>query len=173
MAKQILRRLIEKGTIEHLEALLEVKTKIHSLQGRRTELAKELDEIDRELDQIYEKLPDLGFELVVQRRKDTSASEGDKKDGRKRTGLKAELVVEVMQEAGEPMSVEELAGALISKKDIPDTGKKLRSNLRVMLYQNRKGLFAKAGKGVFTLGETPEGGGGDEAPADPAGAEGN
>ena len=131
----------------------------------------ESERIRRELETIFDQLPELDFELVPARRAGKATPAGEPKPGRARSGLKAELVVEVIKEAGKPMGVDELAGALVANKGIPDTGKNLRSNLRVMLYQNRKGLFAKVDKGVFGLAQGSEEGGEEPAPADPASTE--
>ena len=168
MSKQVLRKLIEKGNVEHLEALLEIKTKIGSLQQRRAEVAKEMEEIDNELETAFDQIPELDFDLAPARKAGKVKTEGETKPERQRSGLKAELVVEVIKEASKPMGVDELAEALVANKGMPDTGKNLRSNLRVMLYQNRKGLFIKVDKGVFGLAQGPEGGGEETAPAEPA-----
>ena len=62
------------------------------------------------------------------------------------------MAVELMTEAGKPMSVNEIAEGLVEKKGVVESDG-LGNNIRTMLYGNRKGFFEKVEKGLFGLGE--------------------
>lgn len=76
-----------------------------------------------------------------------------KKAGRPRKAQTplADVIVQVMQKNKGPVSINDLADAIIKGKLFVSKSKNFKNNLRVVLYKNEKGLFKKVSKGKFEL----------------------
>jgi len=61
------------------------------------------------------------------------------------------LIVDVMKEKKKPLTVYDLASALINQKKYQTTSKEFDAQIRVMMSKNKKGLFKKLGEGKFEL----------------------
>ena len=62
------------------------------------------------------------------------------------------LVVEILKdEQGGVLTLQQIADKLLKEKGYKTRSKNVSNSLGVMLYQNRQGLFKKAGPGKFTL----------------------
>ena len=85
-----------------MEVITGIKQEISTVQQRRDQLTTELQEIDKKLETIYGRIPDVEITFKPPRQYRKKDTDPAAKTGRKRSGLKAELVVELMKEAGKP-----------------------------------------------------------------------
>ena len=150
MSKDFIKQLIEKSSIESLEVIAGIKKEIGTLHEKRGQLVSELSTIDQQLGAIYDRIPDVAIDIRPRGRAKKEGGPQKGKPGRKRSGLKADLVVELMREAGKPMGVKEIVEGLVANKGVT-SAENLDANVRTMLYSNRKGLFQKVDKGMFSL----------------------
>ena len=155
MPKQYLKEILQKVSLKDLHDFVEIKETIDKLEHRKAALERELREINDDLGKIFEKLPNLGIELPPKKRRGrrTRAEAMDRQEPPKRpkqTPL-AELVKTVIQENGEPMAVDEIVHVLLNERRYRTKSTNFISNLRVLLYHNKKGYFRRVSPGVFDL----------------------
>lgn len=155
MPKQYLKEILQKASLKDLHDFVEIKETIDKLEARKAAIERELIEINDALGKIFEKLPDLGIELPPKKRRGrrTRAEAMGVQEPPKRPKQPplAELVKTLLRENGEPMPVDEIVDVLLNEKRYRTKSTNFISNLRVLLYHNKKGYFRRVSPGVFDL----------------------
>ena len=151
MKRERLAALMGSVTVGELKGLIERKGKIDRLEKKRRALEKGLGDVNRqmaELEKALEKLAGRG-------RTARPAPGGRKARGgrskRVRQPSLASLVAEVLGEKKKPMRIADLCTAVLEGKQYKTRAKDFKSQLRILLYKNEKGLFKLTRPGTFTL----------------------
>ena len=63
----------------------------------------------------------------------------------------ASLIQQILKKANGPVSIQGISDDLLSMQGFETKSKNLPNQLRVLLYQNKQGLFKKAAPGKFVL----------------------
>lgn len=176
MKKQQLVSLVESVTMDDLKSLVALKGKMETLGKKKRELERGLAAVNRQMDALensIEKLAGKGTRLkaTVKRRKKSAVRKKAKQSRRpgkavaRRTRKRvpqrslSSLVVEVLKEKKKPMKVAEICTAVLEEKKYKTRAKNFKSQLRILLYKNEKGLFKKKSPGLFVLARNaPRGG---------------
>ena len=146
-------------TVGDLKGLIALKGKIEELEKKKKGLEKGLADVTRQMDAL-----EKAVERVVGKGKPIRVP-SKRKEGGGRRGKRirqpslASLVVEVLQEAKKPMRVADICTAVLEGKQYRTRARDFKSQLRIILYKNEKGLFKKTAPGKFALaGGGPKGG---------------
>ncbi len=124
--------------------MVEKKGKLDTLQAKRDRIANELNSINSQISTV---LSSVGKVQKIAKKKPAARPKIKKA---KQPAL-ATLITEILKEKKKPQSVKEIGEALLQEKKYKTTSKNFSNQLRVLLYQNKKGLFKKTGPGSFTL----------------------
>jgi hypothetical protein len=145
MKKEELVALLEAVTVEELKSAIPMKEKFERLEKRRKSLEKELASVVKQLES-------LGMPKAK-----TSPGRAKKKGvGKARRRRVAQpslssLIVEILKEKKKPLKINDICDALLEEKNYQTRAKDFKAQVRVMMYRNDKGLFAKPKPGLFKL----------------------
>ena len=141
MKKGELVALLESVTVEELKNAIPLKEKIERLEKKRKSLEKELASVVRQIES-------LGLSQV-----EKSPARGRRKRKGRRISQPSlsSLVVEILKEKKKPLNINQICDALLKEKNYQTRAKDFKAQVRVMMYRNDKGLFKKAGPGLFNL----------------------
>ena len=141
MKKGELVALLESVTVEELKNAIPLKEKIERLEKKRKSLEKELASVVRQIES-------LGLSQV-----EKSPARGRRKRKGRRISQPSlsSLVVEILKEKKKPLNINQICDALLKEKNYQTRAKDFKAQVRVMMYRNDKGLFKKAGPGLFSL----------------------
>ena len=141
MKKGELVALLESVTVEELKNAIPLKEKIERLEKKRKGLEKELASVVRQIES-------LGLSRV-----EKPPARGRRKGKGRRISQPSlsSLVVEILKEKKKPLNINQICDALLKEKNYQTRAKDFKAQVRVMMYRNDKGLFKKAGPGLFSL----------------------
>ena len=151
MKKAGLAALMRHVTVGELKGLIARKGKIEELEKKRRTLEKNLADVNKQMDAL-----ERAVEKVVEKGKlGRVPPKGKKARARRRKRIRqpslSSLVAEVLEEKKKPMRIADICTAVVEGKNYRTRAKDFKSQLRILLYKNEKGLFKKAGPGTFTL----------------------
>ena len=144
MKRKNLVALMESVTVDELKTMLSIKGKLEELEKKRRGLERSLGLVVRDISALQDSLSKMGgrrLRMHATRR------------ARKKV-VQAPLsafVVEVLKERKKPLRIQEISDAVLNEKHYRTYAKNFKGQLRILLYKNEKGLFRKAGPGLFTL----------------------
>jgi len=148
MARTDLSALFESASVQELKSLIVARENYDRLLKKKIALEKDLAIINREINNL---LVPLGKSTR------TRAPAAGKSTPRKRIAQPSiqSLIIDTLREKHRPLSVNEIADALLQEKKYRTKSGNFKNQLRVLLYRNQKGLFRKTDAGTFTLAEAP------------------
>lgn len=151
MKKAGLAALMGHVTIGELKGLIALKGKIEELEKKKRTLEKNLADVNKQMGAL-----ERAVEKVVGKGKPGRVPpKGKKAKARRRKRIRqpslSSLVAEVLEEKKKPMRIADICTAVLKGKNYRTRAKDFKSQLRILLYKNEKGLFKKAGPGTFTL----------------------
>ena len=151
MKKKDLATLLESVSVEDLKTLVTKKEKLTPLERKRKELEKQLAIVNQEIQSIEHSLGKIGARGPGRPRGTTKKKRIRKARKRTRQHSLSSLIVEILKEKKKPLGVNELCDALLTEKGYKSRAKNFKSQVRILLYKNDKGLFKKTGPGKFAL----------------------
>jgi hypothetical protein len=146
-----LAALMGSVTVGELKGLIALKGKIEGFDKRKRALEKDLADVNRQMDAL-----EKAVEKVAGKGKPARMpSERKRVAGRRRKRIRqpslSSLVLEVLEERKKPMRIADICAAVLGGKKYRTRAKDFKSQLRILLYKNEKGLFKKAGPGTFAV----------------------
>jgi hypothetical protein len=145
MKKQDLITLLDSISVEDLKNAIPMKQKLEGLEKRKRSLEKELASVVRQMESLGMPMA-LGAPV---RARSTGARRGKRR--RIAQPSLASLIVEILKEKKKPLKINDICDALLLEKNYKTQAKDFKAQIRVMIYRNDKGLFKKAGPGLFKL----------------------
>jgi hypothetical protein len=145
MKKQNLVALLKSVSVDDLKNAIPVKEKMEKLERRKRSLEKDLASVVKQMES-------LGMPKGVR-----PPARADRKVARKAKRRRiaqpslSSLIVEILKEKKKPLKINAICDALLKEKNYKTRAKDFKAQIRVMMYRNDKGLFKKAGPGLFTL----------------------
>lgn len=145
MKKQELVALLKSVSVEDLKNAIPMKEKIERLEKRRKSLEKELASVTQQMESLG--MPEAAKPPARAKRKRA------RKAKRRRIAQPSlsSLVVEILKEKKKPLKINDICDALLKEKNYKTRAKDFKAQIRVMMYRNDRGLFKKAGPGLFNL----------------------
>ncbi len=144
MKKGELVALLESVTVEELKNAIPLKEKFERLEKKRKTLERELASVVRQIES-------LGLSGAERPAAGGGTQKTRKKGRRISQPSLVSLLVEILRERKKPLKINEICDALLKEKNYRTRAKDFKAQVRVMMYRNDKGLFKKAGPGLFTL----------------------
>ena len=145
MKKQELITLLRSVTAQDLRKAVVLKEKMDKLEAKR-------EALQRELGGVMDALAAIRGQ--VEQRAGGAAAGRPRAATRTRRGARpslSALIVEILQEKKRGLKINEICDALLEEKHYKTRAKNFKGQIRVLLYRNEKGLFKKAGPGLFEL----------------------
>jgi len=145
MKKQDLVALLKSVSVDELKRAIPAKEKLEKLEKRKKSLEKELASVDKQI------------ETLAVREVASPQARARKKVARKAKRRRvaqpslSSLVAEILKEKRKPLRINDICDALLKEKKYKTRAKNFKAQIRVMMYRNEKGLFKKAGPGLFKL----------------------
>jgi len=154
-----LLKLVKSTTLSDLQSMIAARGKLDKLLEKKSALKGNISAIDQEITSIEQSLtrPTSKTKAPSSSRKKSPATK--KKKTRTRRAKRGSqpsmqsLIAEILREKNRPLSVNEIADALLNEKSYKTTSKDIKHQLRVMLSLNKKGLFKKLGSGMYGSAE--------------------
>jgi len=146
MEQQDLVALLQSVSMDELKKVIPAKERMEKLEKRKMDLEKELASVDK---QIASLLLPSGMTPIA--RAKTKKSPRRAKRRRIAQPSLSSLVVEILQERKKALGINDICYALLKEKNYRTRAKNFKAQIRVMMYRNEKGLFKKAGPGLFKL----------------------
>lgn len=149
MKRTGLAALMETVTARTLRELVTLKGKMEELETKRKAVERSLSDVDGQLTALEREAEKL------------LGGSGGVRGGPRGTGRRiaqpplAGIVAEVLREKGMPLKVTEICQAVLEEKHYRTQAKDFKSQVRILLYKNEKGLFTKTGRGLFSAVGTP------------------
>jgi len=162
-----MKELLELS-VEKLEKLLPVKKAIEEKNKLKARLISQVEALDHEIDKLVSQVSAVftskeaaapkaakparrkarkkaGGRKKARAKKKVAAKKGARSSKKKATQQPSisALVQEVLAEAKGPVSVKEIGETLLNEKGYKTKSKNFSNQLRVLLYQNKKGTFKK------------------------------
>lgn len=151
MKRERIAALMGSVTVGELKGLIARKGKIDQLAKKRRALEKGLADVNRQMAELEKALERLAGRGKPAR----PATVGWKTKAGRRKRIRqpslTSLVAEVLRETKKPMRVGDLCTAVLEGKKYKTRAKDFKSQLRILLYKNEKGLFKLTRPGTFTL----------------------
>lgn len=149
--RERLAALTGSVTVGELKGLIERKGRIDQLQKKRRVLEKGLADVNRQMAELQRGLEKLAGRGRPARPPPVGRRARGGRRKRVRQPSLASLVAEVLGEKKKPMRIAELCTAVLEEKKYKTRAKDFKSQLRILLYKNEKGLFKLTRPGTFTL----------------------
>ena len=151
MKKKELATLLESVSVEDLKSLVSQKEKFTPLEKKRKELEKQLASVNREIRSLQDSLGKIAGRGPGRPKGTTKKKMVRKTRKRIRQPSLSSLIVEILKEKKRSLGVNELCDVLLTQKGYKTRAKNFKSQVRILLYKNEKGLFRKTGPGKFAL----------------------
>lgn len=151
MKKTNLTRLIESVSLKELQRMIAQRGKLDQLEKKRAELEKSLTAINRQIESVE---GSIGKKAGGRPGRPKGATKKKKvKRGRRRIAQPSlsSVILELLQEKKKPMKVNEICDGVLTEKGYKTKAKNFKSQVRILLYKNEKGLFKKLKPGLFGL----------------------
>ncbi len=153
MAKKELLALLQSASVKDLKELLVLKKELDALEKKEKALLKQFTSVSKDIGSIQ-----TAFGKPSRRKKPAARVKKTTRKGTRKSAKKkavqpplSSLIVEILKEKKKPLGVNDICDALLKEKKYKTKAKNFKSNVRILLYKNEKGLFKKAGPGRFRL----------------------
>jgi hypothetical protein len=153
MMKKELLALLESASVKDLKELLALKKELNALEQKEKELVKQFSSVSRDIGSIQSAFgKPSGRSPGFSAKKKTGKATGRraKRKGAAQPSLPL-LIAEVLREKNKSLGVNDICDALLQEKKYKTKAKNFKSNVRILLYKNEKGLYKKVGPGRFRL----------------------
>lgn len=147
MANKAFVALLRSATAKDLKELLALKKELDDLEKKQEELLKQFTLVSKDIGSIQTRFGKPG-------RKKAARKRAEKKPARRKRAVQpslSSLIADILKEKNKPLGVNDICDALLREKKYKTKAKDFKSNVRILLYKNEKGLFRKAGPGRFRL----------------------
>ena len=135
-----------KDVYQELKDLFNLKKSVDKILSYQHTIDKRLASLERNIENLHN----------ASARKITPKKRAGKARARRRKAQRplTDVIIQVMRKKKGPISVNELAEAILKGKLFTSSAKNFKNNLRVILYRNKKDLFNLSSRGMFELAET-------------------
>lgn len=153
MAKKEWVALLRSATAKDLKELLALKKDLDDLEKKQEELLKQFTLVSKDIGAIQTGFGKPGRKKAApsKRKKARKAARKGAKKKRVPQPSLSSLIADILKEKRKPLGVNEICDALLREKNYKTKAKSFKSNVRILLYKNEKGLFKKSGPGRFRL----------------------
>ncbi len=153
MAKKEWVALLRSATAKDLKELLALKKDLEDLEKKQEELLKQFTLVSKDIGAIQSgfRKPGRKKAAPLKRKKARKAARRGAEKKRVLQPSLSSLIADILKEKKKPLGVNEICDALLQERKYKTKAKNFKSNVRILLYKNEKGLFKKAGPGRFRL----------------------
>ena len=158
MAKKELLALLQTASVKDLKELLALKRDLDALEKKQKDLLRQFTSVSKDIGSIQKsfrkprgKKPSARVRRATKKAARKTAKKRVKKKSRVVQPSLSSLIVDILKEKKKPLGVNDICDALLKERKYRTKAKNFKSNVRILLYKNEKGLFRKAGPGRFRL----------------------
>jgi HB1, ASXL, restriction endonuclease HTH domain len=151
MKKKELATLLESVSLQDLKKVISQKEKLGPLEKKKKEIEKSLASVNRQIESLQRSVGKTGARGPGRPKGTTKKKEVKKARKRIRQPSLSSLIVDILKEKKEPLGVNNICEGVLKEKGYKTKAKNFKSQVRILLYKNEKGLFKKVGPGEFGL----------------------
>jgi len=156
MKKQQMFRLMQTMSASDLQSLVPMKVKMEGLESKKATLERELSVVSRQIMLLQGSLGKAGGRKTpIKVEVKPKRAIGIPRKRIEQPSL-ASVVVGILKAKKGPAKVNDICEAVLTEWKYKTNSKNFKGQLRILLYRNEKGLFEKAGPGLFALAKRKE-----------------